>query len=143
MNPRSSLILDTVLETIFRTAIVFSLFLLFAGHNAPGGGFVGGLVTATALVLRYVAGGTPRIDSVARVAPRHLLGGGLFLAGITGAAGWLWGDAFLTSVKVEGSLPLLGHLKATSALPFDIGVYLVVVGLGLVILRSLGAEAER
>ena len=143
MNPRSSLILDTVLETIFRTAVVFSLFLLFAGHNAPGGGFVGGLVTATALVLRYVAGGTPRIDSVARIAPRHLLGGGLFLAGLTGVGGWVWGSDFLTSVKVEATLPLLGHVKATSALPFDIGVYLVVVGLGLVILRSLGAEAER
>ncbi|MBW3659516.1 MAG: hypothetical protein KY457_12820 [Actinobacteria bacterium] len=143
MSPRSSLILDTVLETIFRTAVVFSLFLLFAGHNSPGGGFVGGLVTAAALVLRYVAGGTPRIDSVARVAPRHLLGGGLFLAGLTGVGGWLWGDVFLKSVKVDLVVPLLGEIHATSALPFDIGVYLVVVGLGLVILRSLGAEAER
>lgn len=143
MRPRSSLILDTVLETIFRTAVVFSLFLLFAGHNAPGGGFVGGLVTATALVLRYVAGGTPRIDSVSKAAPRHLLGAGLFLAALTGAGGWLWGDAYLTSRKIDLDLPVLGEVHATSALPFDIGVYLVVVGLGLVILRSLGAEADR
>lgn len=143
MRLRPSLILDTVLESVFRTAIVFSLFLLFAGHNAPGGGFVGGLVAAAALVLRYVAGGMPRIDSVARVAPRHLLGGGLFLAGLTGVAGWLWGSAFLKSTKLEVVVPVLGKLKATSALPFDIGVYLVVVGLGLVILQSLGAEADR
>ena len=115
MNARNSLILDTVLETIFRTAVVFSLFLLFAGHNAPGGGFVGGLVTAAALVLRYVAGGTPRIDNVARVAPRHLLGGGLFLAGLTGAGGWVWGEAFLKSTKWQADVPLLGAIKATSA----------------------------
>jgi multicomponent Na+:H+ antiporter subunit A len=140
---KPSMILDTVLESVFRTAIVFSLFLLFAGHNAPGGGFVGGLVAAAALVLRYVAGGVPRVDTVARVPASMLLGSGLFLAALTGTAGWIWGSAFLTSQKLEVTVPLIGKIKATSALPFDIGVYLVVVGLGLVILTSLGEEADR
>lgn len=142
MTPRSSIIFDTVLDTVTRTAAVFSLFLLFAGHNAPGGGFVGGLVLAASFVLRYVAGGTPRIDTVARVQPATLLGSGLALAVLSGAGGWFWGEQFLTTQTWEADLPLLGHVKATSALPFDIGVYLVVVGLGLVVLRSLGAEAE-
>ena len=143
MNPRSSLILHTVLAGVYRTAAVFSLFLLFAGHNAPGGGFVAGLVAATALVLRYVAADVPRTDPVVRVAPSVFLGGGLLVAAFTGFGGWLWGEAFLASAKVEVELPVLGTLKATSALPFDIGVYLVVIGLGLTILRSLAAEVTR
>lgn len=142
MNERRSVILDTVLDGVTRTAMVLSLFLLFAGHNSPGGGFVGGLVAAAALVLRYVAGQAERVDSVARVQPSTLLGLGLLLAGLTGAGGWVWGTEFLTSTKVEVVLPVLGKLKATSALTFDIGVYLIVVGLGVVILRSLGEEAE-
>lgn len=142
MKAAPSQILDTVLDGVTRTALVLSAFLLFAGHNQPGGGFVGGLVAAAALVLRYVAGQTARVDTVARAAPSTLLGTGLLLAGSTGAAGWVWGEEFLTSEKLELVLPVLGTVKATSALPFDVGVYLVVVGLGLVILRSLGAEAE-
>lgn len=142
-GPRPSLIFDTVLDMVFRTALVFSAFLLFAGHNAPGGGFVGGLVAAAALVLRYVAGGAAEVDRVAPVHETTLLGSGLLLAAVTGAAGWAMGGAFLYAGKVEVEVPVLGTLKATSALPFDIGVYLVVVGLGLMFLRSLGAAADR
>lgn len=143
MREPRSIILDSVLDGVTRTALVLSLFLLFAGHNSPGGGFIGGLVAASALVLRYVAGQAERVDSVARIRPSTLLGLGLLLAGLTGSAGWLWGSEFLTSQKFQAVLPLLGKVKATSALTFDIGVYLIVLGLGLVILRSLGAEAER
>jgi len=142
VKPRPSLILDTVLDGVFRTALLFSLFLLFAGHNAPGGGFVGGLVATTALVLRYVAGGVPEVDRIVPWSQSVFLGGGLLIATVTGFGGWLWADTFLASQKVEIELPVLGTLKATSALPFDIGVYLVVVGLGLSIVRSLGAEAD-
>lgn len=142
MRVRPSVILDTVLDGVTRTAMVLSLFLLFAGHNSPGGGFVGGLVAAAALVLRYVAGETARVDSVARIEPSTLLGSGLLMATLAGAGGWLWGGEFLTSAKLDVAVPLIGELHATSALLFDIGVYLIVVGLGLVILRSLGTEAE-
>lgn len=142
-RPRQSIIFDTVLDVVTRTALLFSVFLLFAGHNAPGGGFVGGLVAATALVLRYVAGGADEVDAVAAVHESTLLGSGLLLAALTGMAGWVAGGAFLYSAKVEVHVPVLGTLKATSALPFDIGVYLVVVGLGLALLRSLGAAADR
>lgn len=137
-----SQILDTVLDGVTRTALVLSVFLLFAGHNAPGGGFVGGLVAAAALVLRYVAGGVAEVDRVVPVGELTLLGTGLLIAAIAGASGWFVADAFLGSAKLEVGVPLLGTLKATTALPFDVGVYLVVVGLGLGLLRSLGAEAD-
>lgn len=141
-HPRPSLILDTVLDMVFRTALVFSTFLLFAGHNAPGGGFVAGLVTGVALVLRYVAGGADEVDRVARAHETTLLGSGLLLAAGTGIAGWFTGGSFLHASKVEIDLPVLGALKATSALLFDLGVYLIVVGLTLSLLRSLGAAAD-
>lgn len=141
--PRRSLILDTVLDMVTRTAWLFSLFLLFAGHNAPGGGFVGGLVAASALVLRYVAGGAGRVDAVARVHENTLLGSGLLLAALAGAAGWWLGGAFLYGAKAELELAVFGPFKLTSAMVFDVGVYLVVVGLGLSLLRSLGTAADR
>lgn len=137
-----SLILDTVLDVVFRTAVAFSLFLLFVGHNAPGGGFVGGLVAAAALVLRHVAGGTGRVDQVAGVHEYTLLGSGLATATATATYGLLANGSLLASSVFEADLPLLGHIKATTALPFDIGVYLVVVGLGLTLLRALGADND-
>ena len=140
---RRSLIFDTVLDMVTRTALLFSAFLLFAGHNAPGGGFVGGLVAASALVLRYVAGGAAQVDAVAAVHESTLLGSGLLVAAVTGMTGWWAGGHFLYGAKVQVEVPVLGTLKATSALPFDIGVYLVVVGLGLALLRSLGPAADR
>lgn len=140
---RPSLILDVVLDLVFRTALLFSLFLLLAGHNAPGGGFVSGLVAGTALVLRYVAGGVQEVDRVLPVHEQVLLGGGLLLVFLTGVFGWVSGGAFLYGAKATVEVPVLGTLSATSALVFDIGVVLVVIGLVLSLLRSLGAAADR
>jgi multicomponent Na+:H+ antiporter subunit A len=135
---RSSLILDTVTRAAFHTIWVASVYLLFAGHNAPGGGFIGGLAGGAALVLRYAAAGARGLRATVGFRPETLLGAGLLLAGGTGVAGWVFGSAFLASAKVETELPLLGTVKTTSALLFDVGVYLVVIGLVLLTLRTLG-----
>jgi multicomponent Na+:H+ antiporter subunit A len=140
---RRSVVLETAVRLVFHTVLVFSLYLLFAGHNQPGGGFVGGLVAGAAFVLRYVAGGRAALKAAVPIDPGVPVGGGLALAAGTGMAAWLFGGQFLESGKVELELPLLGLMKLTSALPFDTGVYLVVVGLVLALLRTLGAEAER
>lgn len=137
-----SLVLRTGVTSVFHTALVFSVFLLFAGHNAPGGGFVGGLVAGAALVLRYLDGGSAGVGETARVEAPALLGIGLTLAGLTGAASLVAGNAFLESAKLTVDLPVLGEVKTSTSLPFDIGVYLVVVGLVLMVLRTLGAEGE-
>lgn len=137
-----SLILDFVIDLIVRTALVFALFLLFTGHNAPGGGFVAGLVAGIALVLRFVAAGSSGITRVIPASPEVLMGIGLGTAVITGAGGWLWGDGFLESTKVELSVPVLGTVKATSALPFDIGVFIVVIGLTAALVLTLGDTEE-
>ena len=140
---RRSVVLETAVRLVFHTVLVFSLYLLFAGHNQPGGGFVGGLVAGAAFVLRYVSGGRAALKAAVPVDPGLPVGGGVVLAAGTGMAAWLFGGQFLESGKVELELPVLGTLKATSALPFDVGVFLVVVGLVLAVLRTLGAEAER
>lgn len=140
---RRSTILETVVRLIFPTVLLLSVLLLMRGHNQPGGGFVGGLVAGLGFVLRYVAGGRAELRSAVPVAPGLPLGLGLALAAGTGATSWLFGGQFLESGILKLHPPLLGEVKIVSALAFDIGVYFVVVGLVLAILRTLGAEAER
>jgi multicomponent Na+:H+ antiporter subunit A len=140
---RRSVVLETVVRLAFHTVLVFGVYLLFAGHNQPGGGFVGGLVAGSAFVLRYVASGRAELRAAVPVDPGLPLGLGLVVAVATGAGAWLFGGQFLQSAYVETDLPVLGHVKLTSPLLFDIGVWLVVVGLVLALLRTLGAEAER
>ncbi len=122
--------------------IVYAVFLLFAGHNSPGGGFAGGLVAGIALTVRYLAGGRYELGEAAPVHPGLLLGLGLFLSAGVGLAALLVGGSVLQSVIVDWTVPLIGHVKLVTSLFFDIGVFLVVVGLVLDILRSLGAEID-
>ena len=137
---RRSVILDTLVDLILRTALVFAVFLLFTGHNAPGGGFVGGLVAGTALILRYVAGGRDEVLSLWWMPPEVTLGVGLSISILTGAMGWVWGSAFLQSAEFAVDVPVLGTVKATSALSFDIGVFVIVLGLAAALIDALGEE---
>jgi multicomponent Na+:H+ antiporter subunit A len=136
---RESLILRTSVRIVFPVAIVLSLFLLFAGHNAPGGGFIAGLVAGAALVMRPPGD----LDRVIPIPPPVVLGTGLVISTATAIAGLLNGGELLESSKFERDLPVLGVVKATSALPFDIGVFLVVIGLVLTAQRFLGEEERR
>jgi multisubunit Na+/H+ antiporter MnhB subunit len=135
---RRSPIFDTGVAVIFHTVLVLSIYLLFAGHNQPGGGFIGGLVAAAGVALRYVAGGVDEVRQTTRVQPWTLLGGGLLASAATAIGSMVLGGQVLQSGKTEIDLPLLGVAKVTSALPFDLGVYLVVVGLALMVVESLG-----
>jgi multicomponent Na+:H+ antiporter subunit A len=138
-----SVVLEVVTRLIFHTIIVASVYLLFAGHNVPGGGFAGGLVAGLALVVRYLAGGRYELGEAAPVDAGLLLGLGLLLAGGTGIAGLLLGGDVLQTAILAGTLPLYGDVKLVTSLVFDTGVYLIVLGLVLDILRSLGAELDR
>ncbi|MGY1610241.1 Na+/H+ antiporter subunit A [Geodermatophilus sp. SYSU D00700] len=140
---RRSVVLEVVTRILFHTIVVFSLYLLFSGHNEPGGGFAGGLVAGLALVLRYLAGGRYELGEAAPVAPGLLLGSGLLFAGGTGVVGLALGAGVLETAILEATVPVLGDVKLVTSLFFDIGVYLIVVGLVLDVLRSLGAELDR
>lgn len=140
---RRSVVLEVVTRVLFHTIVVFSLYLLFSGHNEPGGGFAGGLVAGLALVLRYLAGGRYELGEAAPVDPGRVLGAGLLVAGVTGVAGLALGAEVLQTAILETTLPVLGDVKLVTSLFFDTGVYLIVVGLVLDVLRSLGAELDR
>jgi multicomponent Na+:H+ antiporter subunit A len=140
---RRSVVLEVITRVLFHTILVFSLYLLFSGHNEPGGGFAGGLVAGLALVLRYLAGGRYELGEAAPIDPGLLLGAGLLLSGGTGVAGLMLGAEVLQTAILETTLPVLGDVKLVTSLFFDMGVYLIVVGLVLDVLRSLGAELDR
>lgn len=139
---RRSLILDTTVRLVFDGVLVLSVYLLFAGHNQPGGGFVGGLVASAALALRYIAGGFDDVQSVLRFRPWTLLSAGLFLATGTALVPMLFGRAALDQHALERHVVVLGTVKATSATVFDTGVYLVVVGFVLMIFEGLGEDPD-
>ncbi|WP_210480722.1 Na+/H+ antiporter subunit A [Naasia sp. SYSU D00948] len=144
LAPRNrSILLEVVVRLVFPALIVLSLYLLLAGHNAPGGGFAGGLVAGLALVARYLAAGRIELAAAAPVSAGALLGSGLLFA--TGAAVvplFLGVDA-LTSTYLDLDLGWFGSVSLVTSTIFDVGVYLVVIGLVLDVLRSLGAEVDR
>jgi len=138
-----SIMLEVIVRILFHTVIVASLYLLFAGHNLPGGGFAGGLVAGMALVMRYVAGGRYELGAAAPADAGRLLGAGMMLAVGCAVIPVLLGAAPLTSAVLTADIPVLGHLEFVTSTIFDVGVYLVVIGLVLDVLRSLGAEVDR
>ena len=123
--------------------MVLSAYFFFAGHNTPGGGFAGGLMAGLALVLRYLAGGRYELGEALPLDAGKILGAGLTLSAGTAVASLLLGAPVLSSALIEFDVPVLGHVKFVTALFFDLGVYLIVVGLVLDVLRSLGARARR
>jgi multisubunit Na+/H+ antiporter MnhB subunit len=134
--------LDISVSLIFYLLMIGSLYLLFAGHNRPGGGFVGGLVAGAAIALRYVAGGIDEVRRISPVKPWTILGVGLIVAATTATLPVLFGDPVLDNAYLELDVPVAGGIKVTSALVFDLGVYLVVVGLVLMVVEAFGERFE-
>src|SRR5699024_4841429 len=131
---RRSTIFEVVTRIVFHTIVLWSVYLLFSGHNAPGGGFAAGLVAGLALALRYL-GGRGSVPRVALpVMPGLLLGGGLFLAAASAILPMFLGEPPLRTWILDIPLPLIGEVHLVTSLLFDVGVYLVVVGLMLDIL---------
>ncbi len=142
--PTGYLMLPAVLvRLLLPMAILVSLFFLLRGHNAPGGGFVGGLILATALLLQYVVGGTLWVESHLRIHPLTWITAGLLAAAGAGMAVWWVGAPFLTSLAWHGTLPLLGEMHLSSVLVFDLGVYMLVVGATMLMLIAIAHQSLR
>ena len=138
-----SILLEVTVRLLFHSIIVVSLFILFSGHNAPGGGFAAGLVAGMALVARYLAGGRYELGAAVTIDAGKLLGTGLVLAVGTALVPLFFGADALSSTWIEGELAVFGHVEFVTSTVFDAGVYLVVIGLVLDVLRSLGGEVDR
>jgi multicomponent Na+:H+ antiporter subunit A len=142
-DPRHrSLVLEIATRVIFPLIMVLSVYFFFTGHNTPGGGFAGGLTAGLALVLRYLAGGRYELGETLPLDAGKVLGVGLGLSAGTAVASLLVGAPVLSSAVIEFHVPVLGQVKFVTALFFDLGVYLIVVGLVLDVLRSLGARLD-
>ncbi|WP_068265783.1 Na+/H+ antiporter subunit A [Janibacter limosus] len=140
---RRSVILETATRLVFHVMILLSLYLLLAGHNQVGGGFAGGLVLGLALLVRYLAGGRAELDHAAPVSAGFVLGAGLAVSAIAALAPLAFGGTVLQSAVVDLDLPIWGEVKLVTALFFDIGVYLIVIGLALDVVRSLGSGIDK
>lgn len=142
-DPRHrSMVLEATTRLLFPTMVVLSLYFFFAGHNAPGGGFAGGLTMGMALVLRYLAGGRYELGEALPIDAGRILGLGLAISVATALGSLFVGAPALSSAVISFDMPVFGHVKIVTALFFDLGVYLIVVGLVLDILRSLGARLD-
>jgi len=142
-RPQEPVLVETAVDLAFHAVLVTAVFFLLRGHQSPGGGFIAGLVAATAFVLRYLAG--PGAGSgAARSTPRPgtVLGIGLLLACATSVVPWFFGGQVLQSDHVDLHVPVLGDVPLTSVLAFDTGVFLVVVGIVLAVLATLGAQED-
>ncbi|CAA0109054.1 Na(+)/H(+) antiporter subunit A [Mycolicibacterium vanbaalenii] len=137
-----SLALEVATRLVFPLIMALSIYLFFTGHNTPGGGFAGGLTAGLALVLRYLAGGQYELGEAIPLDAGKVLGAGLTLAAGTALASLLLGAPVLSSATLEATLPVVGDVKLVTSLFFDAGVYLIVVGLVLDILRSLGSGLD-
>ncbi len=132
------LMLRVVAGWMLPLTLVVALHVFLRGHNAPGGGFIAGLVVSVALLMQYMAHGIDRVDSILAVRYDRVLGAGLLIAAATGVGSFVWEHPFLTSHTAHPTLAVFGEVGLASAAVFDLGVMLVVVGATLLTVLTLG-----
>jgi multicomponent Na+:H+ antiporter subunit B len=144
MTGPQSYIFKAVVRFLFFLVNVFAIYLLLRGHNLPGGGFIAGLATAISLILLSLAIGLEELHRVMRFDPVRLAAIGLAVAALTGAAPMLLNRPFLEHFNfLFDRVPLVGELHVGTPLIFDVGVYLVVVGIACKIIFVLGKSTQR
>jgi multicomponent K+:H+ antiporter subunit A len=135
---RYPLLLTIVARLTLPLSLLVSIHLFLRGHNQPGGGFIAGLVTAVALIVQYIASGIGWTQIRLTANLHRVIGVGLLLAGLTGVGAWIWGFPFLTGWFDYFHFPLLGEVELASAILFDLGVYLTVVAVVMLMLSNMG-----
>ncbi|MCU4652712.1 monovalent cation/H+ antiporter subunit A [Roseibacterium sp. SDUM158016] len=139
---RHPLMMVVVTRVLMPIAIVVGLYIFLRGHNEPGGGFVAGLVIAIALLMQYMASGFAWTQERKRIEYHTMIGLGVVIAGLTGAGAWLAGMPFLTSAYTYVHLPPIEEFELATAMLFDLGVFLTVLGAVMLMLYSLSRIAR-
>jgi multicomponent K+:H+ antiporter subunit A len=134
---RFPIMLAELMRPLLPLALTVAVYIFLRGHNLPGGGFIAGLVAAVALVLQYVASGADVTSKRLRINYVRLLGVGLGIATLTGVASFVFGFPFLTSTHGYVYPPVIDKFELASAMAFDLGVFLVVIGTVLLALTEL------
>jgi multicomponent Na+:H+ antiporter subunit B len=135
-----SFLFKTVTGFLLPVFLVVSMFLFYRGHNAPGGGFVGGLLAALAYIMVAFAAGHERAENLFRLNPLHLISAGLSIALLSGLLSLLTGAPFMTGEWISLIIPLMGELSLGTPLLFDLGVFLTVIGVTVLIVFTLMGE---
>ncbi|ALS74477.1 cation:proton antiporter [Planococcus rifietoensis] len=136
----NDVMLQTATKVVTFIILMFAVHIFFAGHYTPGGGFVGGLLTASAIVLLMLAFDIPTIKKILPINYVVLSAVGLLIAIATASASIVFDVPFFTHAYDYFDLPLFGETSLHSALLFDIGVYLVVVGVTMTIIQTIGED---
>ncbi|MEX0322749.1 MAG: MnhB domain-containing protein [Puniceicoccaceae bacterium] len=137
----SSAILNITARFLGPVLVLLSLIVLYRGHNLPGGGFIGGLIAASGILLIVLAKDWHGLERSWWPNPLLLLASGLAVTVLSGVIGLLYGQDFMTGIWLPAmELPLLGKVKLGTPLLFDVGVYLVVLGFTLKCAQALGEE---
>ena len=135
---------DLILQTVTKVAtfiiILFSIHIFFAGHYTPGGGFIGGLMTSSAIILLLLAFDLKTVKNFLPINYLSLVAVGLLLSVGTGAGALFFDAPFLTHAFDYFDLPLLGKTSLHTAVIFDTGVFLVVIGVTMTIIQSIGGS---
>ncbi|MEM7192278.1 MAG: hydrogen gas-evolving membrane-bound hydrogenase subunit E, partial [Pseudomonadota bacterium] len=130
-------------RVLFPLVLVVAAFVFLRGHNEPGGGFVSGLIVAIALIMQYIASGYSWAAERMRIDSHILIGAGVLIAGLTGVVSLIFGWPFLTSTYTYVHVPLLGEFELASAMSFDLGVFLAVVGVVMLSLKEISRIEAR
>ncbi|MBU9673976.1 Na(+)/H(+) antiporter subunit B [Planococcus sp. CP5-4] len=136
----NDVMLQTATKVVTFIILMFAVHIFFAGHYTPGGGFVGGLLTASAIVLLMLAFDIPTVKKIIPINYVVLSAVGLLIAIATASASIVFDVPFFTHAYDYFDLPLFGETSLHSALLFDIGVYLVVVGVTMTIIQTIGED---
>ena len=140
MRIRFSPLLAAGAQTMVPTLMLFSVYLLVVGHDVPGGGFAGGLIASSALLLVFLTFGRRGLRRAFPIDPETAMGFGLVLAIAAGVVGLVFGGTFLTYEYAAWTVPVIGDIKLSTLLAFDLGVYIVVVGLVTTATLKLGSD---
>ena len=119
------------------------LYIFLRGHNMPGGGFIAGLVISIALLMQYMASGFEWADQRRKLDEHAMIGFGVIIAALTGLGSLLFGAPLFTSAFGYFTLPLAGTFELATAMLFDIGVAVTVVGAVMLALAELNHIAQR
>ena len=137
-NDPHPMMFEMVSQSLLPLALLVSVYIFLRGHNVPGGGFIAGLITSVAIIQQYIAHGVHWIKPRVKIDYQWLIAGGILIATATGLGSWIFDKPFLSTWFDHFHLPWIGEFELASAMLFDLGVYLTVVGSVMLILANLG-----
>ncbi|GIQ69101.1 Na(+)/H(+) antiporter subunit B [Xylanibacillus composti] len=136
----TDIILQTTTKVLVFIILTYSVYILFAGHHNPGGGFIGGLITASSLVLLYMAFDVQTVRKIVPFDFKRVGAIGVIIALLTGTSALLFGAPFLFQTFSYVDLPVFGTRELATAVLFDLGVYFAVIGTAITIILSISED---